>query len=64
MGTGKAHLKPLQLLFGICIQHPGGIWAGGRPLSRLEPVLEAGIVIQKLLPQPPGLLDPEEWRTG
>lgn len=44
-GRGKAHLKPLQLLFGVGVQHLGGIWAGRCLLGRLEPVLEAGIVI-------------------
>lgn len=39
------HLKPLQLLLGNGVEHSRGIGEGRRLLGRLEPVLEAGIVI-------------------
>lgn len=39
------YLKPLQLLFGNCIQHLGGIRTGRCPLGSLEPVLKAGVIV-------------------
>lgn len=55
----ESHLKFLELLFGNSIKDTWRVWQCGCLLRHREPLLKMREVIEKLLPEPPCLLNPE-----
>lgn len=58
----QINLKLLQLLFCNGIENSRGVRQSCCPLWSLQPLLKPGVIIQKLLPQPPRLLNPAQKR--
>lgn len=51
------HLKLLQLLLSHSIENTRGVGQGCSFLRCFQPIFELGVIIQKLLPQPPCLFN-------
>lgn len=54
----ESHLKFLELLFGNSVKDTWRVWQRGCLLRQHEPLLKMRVIIEKLLPETPRLLNP------